>query len=87
MQNDEQKGSGGRKNWPVAIGGGVGAGAGVALGFLVVSLADLRGLFWPGITAAVVGAGVGAILGQLAVRFVFQSSPHNPSDSPPNAER
>jgi hypothetical protein len=71
MGNGGRAGSGERSNWPVALAGGVGAGTGVALAFLVVTLADLRG-FWPGMIAACVGAGVGAVLGQLAGRLLFQ---------------
>jgi len=76
MGNGKRSGSGGRTNWPVNLAGCVGAGAGVALSFLVGALADLRG-FWPGMIAVCVGGGVGVVLGRLAGSLVFRRPPGN----------
>jgi hypothetical protein len=85
MGNGERSGSGGQRNWPVAVAGGVGGGAGVALSFLVAALADLHG-FWLGMIMVGVGAGVGIVLGQFAGRLLFRPSPRNPPDPTSNAE-
>ncbi len=76
MKNDEQSGSGGRTNWPVILAGVVGGGAGVALGLLVVTLANIRG-FWPGMIAVCVGGSAGTILGRLAGSILFPRPPGN----------
>ena len=76
MGSGEQSGSGGRGNWPVKFAGAVGAGAGAALGLLVVALADLRG-FWPALIAVCVGISVGVVLAQLARSLLFRQPPGN----------
>ena len=59
----------GQVSWPVKLAGGIGAGAGVALGQLVATLTDLHG-FWPGLIAVGIGTCVGIVLGQLAGSLV-----------------
>ena len=76
MDNGEQSGSGSRSNWPVKLAGVVGAGAGAALGLLVVALADLRG-FWPRLIAVCVGISVGVVLAQLTRSLLFRRPPGN----------
>jgi hypothetical protein len=74
MGNGERSGSGGRRNWLVDVAGAVGGCAGVALGMLVLTLADLHE-FWPWTIACSAGAGVGAVLGRLAGSRVFRRPP------------
>jgi uncharacterized membrane protein YjjB (DUF3815 family) len=74
MGNGEQSGSGGQPNLLAMLGGAVGGGGGVALGWLVVFLAGLSG-FWPGMIATVLGGTIGSVLGQLAGRLWSRRQP------------
>ena len=76
MGNGKRSCSGGRTNWPVNLAGCVGADAGVALGFLVRALADLREV-WPGMIVHAVCVGAGVVLGRLAGSLVFRRPPGN----------
>jgi hypothetical protein len=70
MENGEQTGSGGRYDWPVRLGAGVGASVGAALSLLGKSLGVDLGGFWPGLIAFGALVGVGIVLGQLAGSFL-----------------
>jgi hypothetical protein len=50
-------------DWMTRFAGVVGGGIGIALGWLVLYLADLSG-FWTGMIATVLGVAAGVILGQ-----------------------
>ena len=65
-----------RRNWPVDLSGAIGAGAGVVLAPLAVSLTDFHNL-WTGMIAGGVGAGLGLVLGRLAGSAIFRRPPDN----------
>jgi hypothetical protein len=80
MGNGERAGSGSRSDWPVKIGGGVGAVVAATIALLLHR--DLGG-FWPGLLAFVAVTVVGIVLGQLAGRLLSRRSSGSPPDDPP----
>jgi hypothetical protein len=74
MGNGERSGSGGRRNWPVDVAGGVGGAAGGALAMLVGKLADLGG-FWPGLIVFLLGSAPASSWGDSPVRSCSAGHP------------
>ncbi len=76
MSNGQQSDPGRGNDWPVRICGGVGAGAGMALSWLIMYLAGQSG-FWRGLVGSMVGVFAGMVLGRLAGASLFRRPPGN----------